>query len=89
LSIPKAVTAQHALALEAHTFQRTLLGHVADFGLCLQAVDRRGREQVADQLSLRLGAKPPPAMPRMHRSGLADDTRTTRKELERLKQILA
>jgi hypothetical protein len=61
-SVPKAIAPQHALALEADALQRSLLGDVVDLGRGLEAVDRRRREQVVDELSLRLGSDPTSSM---------------------------
>lgn len=59
MSITEAIAAEDPFTREPHAFERSLLGHVVEFGTCLKAVNGCGREQIVDELAL--GVSPDPA----------------------------
>ena len=55
-SVTEATGSPDAFSTEADTFQSSLFGDVVHLCCCLQAVDRKRREEVVDELALGLGA---------------------------------
>jgi hypothetical protein len=56
-AVAEVLTAHASLADKTGTFESALLGDVLHLGACPDAIARRAREQVVDELALRLGSR--------------------------------